>query len=59
MTDLCVHVCCLFSQPQAQQDDEIQTEINEAENEGTSQLIEDTDNDVAVKHVVKSTKEPT
>ena len=26
---------------------------------GTGQLIEDTDNDVAVEHIVKSTKEPT
>lgn len=45
---------CLFSQPQAQEDDEI--EMDEAENEGTSQ---DIDNDVAVEQVVKSTKEPT
>ena len=50
---------CLFSQPQAQQDDETQTEMDEAENEGNSQLIEDIDNDVAVERVVKSTKEPT
>ena len=52
-----VYFC--LSQPQAQQDDEIQTEMDKAENEGTSQLMEDTDNDVAVEHVVKSTKETT
>lgn len=45
---------CLFSQPQAQEDDE--TEMDETENEGTSQ---DIDNDVAVEQVVKSIKEPT
>ena len=52
-----VYFC--LSQPQAQQDDEIQTEMDKAENEGISQLIEDTDYNEAVEHIVKSTKEPT